>query len=331
MSYAEDKELDRTERFHIIDQMLSNQRVVPRVQFLETLEVSPATFKRDLEYLRDRLAAPIVWNSELRGYQYDAAEIGADQYQLPGLWFNTSEIQALLSMDALLENLQPGVLSNHIKPLRSRIRMLLEEGDHSVDEIAQRIRIIPAAAKTYKNENFQTITHALLTRKRLHICYYSRQGDSETSRDISPQRLIYYRDNWYLDSWCHLRQGLRSFSIDAIRSLQILGEATTDVAPEQLAAQLESGYGIFSGSDTSEAVLRFSPQIARWVSREQWHPAQQGEYDEAGYYILKIPYSQDIELIMDILKHGNEVEVLEPETLRRKLVERIDAMQQVYV
>lgn len=322
--------MDRTERFHVIDQMLSNQRVVTRAQFLDALEISPATFKRDLEYLRDRLAAPIVWNNELRGYQYDAAEIGADQYQLPGLWFNTSEIQALLSMDALLENLQPGVLSSHIKPLRSRIRVLLDEGDHSVDEIARRIRIIPAAAKTYKNENFQTITHALLTRKRLHIVYYSRQGDSETSRDISPQRLIYYKDNWYLDSWCHLRQGLRSFSIDAIRSLRILGEEAIDIDPEQLAAQLESGYGIFSGAETSEAVLRFSPQSARWVSREQWHPEQHGEYDEAGYYILKIPYSQDTELIMDVLKHGDEVEVLEPESLREKVIERIGAMGRVY-
>lgn len=311
--------------------MLGNRRVVTRVQFLEALEISPATFKRDLEYLRDRLAAPIVWNSELRGYQYDAAEIGADQYQLPGLWFNTSEIQALLSMDALLENLQPGMLSSHIKPLRTRIRLLLDEGDHSVDEIARRIRIIPAAAKTYKNENFQTISHALLTRKRLHIRYYSRQDDSETSRDISPQRLIYYRDNWYLDSWCHLRQGLRSFSVDAIQSLQILGEAATDIDHDQLVAQLESGYGIFSGIDISEAVLRFSPQIARWVSREQWHPEQQGEYDDSGFYILRIPYSQDTELIMDILKHGSEVEVLQPETLRNKLIERVDAMQQLYV
>ncbi|MDH5354199.1 MAG: YafY family transcriptional regulator [Gammaproteobacteria bacterium] len=322
--------MDRTERFHIIDQMLSNQRVVTRPQFLDALEISPATFKRDLEYLRDRLAAPIVWNSELRGYQYDAAETGADQYQLPGLWFNTSEIQALLSMDALLENLQPGVLSSHIKPLRSRIRLLLDEGDHSVDEIAQRIRIIPSAAKTYKNENFQAITHALLMRKQLHICYYSRHDDSETCRDISPQRLIYYRDNWYLDSWCHLRQGLRSFSIDAIRSLKILGEAARDIDPEQLAVQLESGYGIFSGTETSEAVLRFSPQIARWVSRERWHPEQKGEYDEAGYYILTIPYSQDTELIMDVLKHGSEVEVLQPAGLRESLIERISAMQRLY-
>ena len=124
--------MDRTERFHLIDQMLCNRRVVSRAQFLDALEVSPATFKRDLEYLRDRLAAPIVWDRERRGYCYQQGE-GEEQFQLPGLWFNTSEIQALLSMDALLENLQPGVLSQHIEPLRSRIRMLLDDGDHSVD------------------------------------------------------------------------------------------------------------------------------------------------------------------------------------------------------
>ena len=114
--------MDRTERFHLIDQMLCNQRVVTRAQFLDALEVSPATFKRDLEYLRDRLMAPIVWDRERRGYCYEKSPDG-EQFQLPGLWFNTSEIQALLSMDALLANLQPGMLSNHIEPLRSRIRI----------------------------------------------------------------------------------------------------------------------------------------------------------------------------------------------------------------
>ena len=237
--------MDRTERFHLIDQMLNNQRLVTRAQFLDALEVSPATFKRDLEYLRDRLAAPIVWDNELRGYCYDADETGADHYQLPGLWFNTSEIQALLSMDALLENLQPGVLSNHIEPLRSRIRVLLDKGDHSVDEIAKRIRIIPSVAKTYRNENFQTISRALLTRKRLQISYYSRITDSESERVISPQRMIYYRDSWYLDSWCHLRKALRSFSVDAIQTLQILPENAKDISEAELTEQLESGYGIF--------------------------------------------------------------------------------------
>jgi predicted DNA-binding transcriptional regulator YafY len=321
--------MDRTERFHLIDQMLCNQRVVTRAQFLDALEVSPATFKRDLEYLRDRLAAPIVWDPERRGYCYQQGE-GGEQFQLPGLWFNTSEIQALLSMDALLENLQPGVLSNHIEPLRSRIRMLLDDGDHSVDEIARRIRIIPLAAKAYSSEYFQDLCQALLSRKCVDMTYYSRPMDSSSERRVSPQRLIYYRDNWYLDAWCHLRSGLRSFSIDAIKALNITSEAAIEVGVEELNRELESGYGIFSGAKTRKAVLRFSPEIARWVSRETWHPDQQSEYDDQGYYLLRVPYSQDTELVMDILKHGSEVEVLQPSELRERVRQRIEAMQDLY-
>ena len=322
--------MDRTERFYIIDQLLCKQRVVSRAQFLAALEVSAATFKRDLEYMRDRLAAPIVWDRERRGYSYDSSEASADQYQLPGLWFNTSEIQALLTMDALLENLQPGVLSSHVKPLQSRIRMLLDKGDHSAGEISKRIRILPVAAKKYRSENFQAISHALLTRKRLQIQYYSRQQDDISNREISPQRLIYYRDNWYLDSWCHLRRALRSFSVDAIKQVEILQQTAKDIEEQYLNHELSSGYGIFSGADTHQAVVRFSPKIARWVSRELWHPQQLSHYDDSGYYILQIPYSQDTELIMDILKHGPEAEVLQPPDLRRRVIDRIKAMQALY-
>ncbi len=321
--------MDRTERFHLIDQMLSNQRIVTRVQFLEALEVSPATFKRDLEYLRDRLAAPIIWDPERRGYCYESGA-ALDQFQLPGLWFNTSEIQALLSMDALLDNLQPGVLSKHIEPLRSRIRMLLDDGDHSVDEISRRIRVVPFAAKAYRSEFFQDLCQALLSRHCVDMVYYSRPTDSSSERRISPQRLIYYRDNWYLDAWCHLRQGLRSFAIDAITALQMTQEVATEVTESELNSELESGYGIFSGAATQTARLRFTPEIARWVSRETWHPQQTGEYDDRGFYLLNVPYSQDTELVMEILKYADDVEVLEPPALRARVKQRVAATQALY-
>jgi len=322
--------MDRTERFHLIDQMLSNQRIVTRVQFLEALEVSPATFKRDLEYLRDRLAAPIIWDPERRGYCYEAGA-ALDQFQLPGLWFNTSEIQALLSMDALLDNLQPGVLSKHIEPLRSRIRMLLDDGDHSADEISRRIRVVPFAAKAYRSEFFQDLCQALLSRRCADMTYYSRPTNSSSERRVSPQRLIYYRDNWYLDAWCHLRQGLRSFSIDAITALCVMSEKAIEIDESELNRELESGYGIFSGAATQIARLRFKPEIARWVSRETWHPEQTGEYDVEGYYLLSVPYSQDTELIMEILKYADEVEVLGPAELRAGVRQRIMATQRLYV
>ena len=162
------------------------------------------------------------------------------------------------------------------------------------------------------------------------MTYYSRPTDSSSERRVSPQRLIYYRDNWYLDAWCHLRQGLRSFSIDAIQALEITSKAAVEIDALELNRELESGYGIFSGAATREAVLRFSPEIARWISRETWHPEQSSNYDHDDFYILRVPYSQDTELVMDILKYAAAVEVLEPPELRARVKQRIAKMQALY-
>ncbi len=322
--------MDRTERFHLIDQMLSNQRSVSRRQFLETLEVSAATFKRDLEYMRDRLAAPIIWDLHLRGYRYQQNDTGENTFQLPGLWFNTSEIQALLTMHAWLENLQPGILSTHIKPLQSRIWALLDHTDHSIDEITSRIRILSQPRKSHHPQYFELLSQALLNRKRIKIRHLNRQLNRFTERDISPQRLTFYRDNWYLDSWCHLRSAIRSFAVDAIDRVELLSDHAREIGDELLDRELSSGYGIFSGEKTRMAELRFKPERARWVAQEQWHPEQKTRQDAQGNYYLQIPYSQEPELLMDILKYGADVEVLKPAELRRKVKKICGEMRDLY-
>ncbi len=321
--------MDRTERFHIIDQLLNQQLSVTKTQFLETLEVSLATFKRDMEYMRDRLGAPIVWQRDINAYVYERS--GVDQnFQLPGLWFNTAEIHALMTMDALLENLQQGLLSQHIKPLRVRIKALLDQGDYDVDEIGRRIRVLTVAAKSYKSEYFQVLNQALFNRKRIIIKHYNRQLDAITQREVSPQRLTFYRDNWYLDSWCHQRKALRSFSIDAIQNVEITAKKAKEIDDQLINAQLGNGYGIFSGSQTQKAVLKFNEKRARWVSREQWHPEQKAYFDDDGFYWLEIPYSQPTELIMDILRYGADVEVIEPSALREKLKNEVNQLASLY-
>ncbi len=315
--------MDRTERFHKIDQLLRERRATPLAVMMEEMEVSRATVKRDIEYMRDRLGAPIVWDASLRGYRYDSSQPGADAFSLPGLWFNASEIYALLTMDQLLANLQPGLLGPHIEPLRRRVHALLEQGDHSRAELAQRIRISPVARREVDGHIFETIASALLQRRRLNLHHYNRASDKVVERQVSPQRLLYYRDNWYLDAWCHLRKGLRSFGVDAIRQARILDQRARDVAEKDLDAVVRAGYGIFSGREVHKAVLRFSPEAARWVASETWHGAQKGRYDDEGFYILEIPYSVDTELIMDILRHGPQVEVLAPPQLRQKVGEQL--------
>jgi predicted DNA-binding transcriptional regulator YafY len=322
--------MDRTERFHLIDQMLSSARQVTRQQFLDALEISPATFKRDLEYLRDRLGAPIVWDREQRAYCYQQQPGDNSNYQLPGLWFNTGEIQALLTMNAWLQNLQPGLLSEHIQPLQARIRALLDQGDHSVDEITRRIRILSQARLIQGENHFQILSQALLNRRQIQITHFNRRAGLSSDRVVSPQRLTFYRDNWYLDSWCHQREAIRSFAVDAISEVKVLTDSALELEEALLDKELGSGYGIFSGASVVWAELRFSPERSRWVAQEQWHPQQRSHFDDDGHYYLSLPYSQEPELLMDILKHGADVEVLKPDSLRQKLKSVIAEMATQY-
>ncbi len=98
--------MDRAERFYKIVQLLHDRRSVPLTTFLEHMEVSRATFKRDIEYLRDRYQAPIAWDREAHGYKFTEQVKGAKKFELPGLWFNATEIYALLTMQHLLAGLQ---------------------------------------------------------------------------------------------------------------------------------------------------------------------------------------------------------------------------------
>ena len=99
--------MDRLERFYRIDQLLQERDTVPRQRFLDELEVSHATFKRDLEYMRDRFIAPIVWDADAEGYRYGKSDPGP-RFALPGLWFSEREAFALVMMEHLLSSLGQG-------------------------------------------------------------------------------------------------------------------------------------------------------------------------------------------------------------------------------
>jgi predicted DNA-binding transcriptional regulator YafY len=325
--------MDRSERFYKIDQLLSEQRSVSFDKLLDVLEVSRATLKRDLEYMRNRLNAPIEWDRESRGYRFTDARKPGRQYELPGLWFSPTEIHALLTMQHLLSNIDPGgLLASHIKPLMSRLDGLLGSVDSPADEIRKRVLIAGVGKRHLKLAHFEKVGSALLNRKRLHIGYYSRGKGEITERDVSPQRMVYYRENWYLDAWCHLRKEVRNFSLDSIRHCAMLNTAARDVPRKALEHALGPGYGIFTGHerDRKQARLRFTVERARWVASESWHPDQKGAWLEDGGYQLEFPYFDDRELIMDILKHGADVTVLGPKDLRMRVAEEAKRMTVLY-
>lgn len=106
----------------------------------------------------------------------------------------------------MLSALEPeGLIGIQIKPIRERVAMLLEQGANTASEIRRRICLIPLGKRQTSRKQFQTSGQKLLQRKRLQVCHSGRIDAKVTERKVSPQCLVYYRDNWYLDAFCHLR------------------------------------------------------------------------------------------------------------------------------
>lgn len=314
--------MDHLQRIYKLHQILVCARYpVPRQRLEEKLECSHATVKRIIDQLRLYFNAPLKYSREHNGYFYDTQQ--GEIFELPGLWFNANELYALLAVQQLLEQTQPGLLDDHLKPIKKRLEKILATAQLNKDEIAKRIRILRMTARNTVSEHFQAIASAVLQRKRLHIHYHSRSDDQTSQREVSPQRLTHYRDNWYLDAYCHKRNALRSFAIDRIRSPQQLNQAALEFDESELDVHFASSYGIFAGQPKETAVLLFTPERARWVADEQWHPMQQGTRLPDGSYELRIPYADSKELVMDILKHGDGVEVLAPPELRQEVIDHL--------
>jgi len=314
--------MDRFDRIYKLHNILTNARYpVSRSRIMDDLDCSRATFTRILDDLRGHMGAPIVYDRKYGGYRYDGD--GGKSFELPGLWFNSSELYALLTCSQLIAALRPGLLDDSLSPLKDRIDKIFQAQNLSTSEVEKRIRFLRIGFHDPGSGVFRKVAEGTLRKRRLSITYHGRSQDQDMEREVSPQRLSYYRDNWYMDAYCHLRNGLRLFALDRIVKIALTDKKAKKMAEKELDDYYATSYGIFAGAPKHVAKLRFSSEVAQWVSRERWHPKQAGKTVADGSHELEIPYSDSRELVMDILRYGPDVVVLAPDELRKEVVEKM--------
>ncbi|PJK14540.1 transcriptional regulator [Lysobacteraceae bacterium NML07-0707] len=306
----------RYERITALHRILKGSRTaVPMSRLMDELDCSRATVYRLIAFLRDVLMAPVVGDADA-GFRYDPQE--SERFELPGVWLNSGELHALLAVQQLLSRTGSGVLAEAMAPLQQRIEALLSEQAGGKQWPLERVRVIQHRIRKLDEASFRTVATAVLERKQLSFEYHARTTNQSTRRQVSPQRITHYRDNWYLDAWDHDREALRSFSVDRIRNARLDNALAKDLPNEDLNSHLASSYGIFAGEPKNWATIIFSAKAARWVADEHWHSRQQGRFLADGRYELKLPYSNGRELLMDVLHYGADAVITEPLSLREQ-------------
>ena len=318
----------REKLYHLHDILRQRRTPISRQALIDELGCSQATLYRLLAELRDVLGAPLEQDPETRHFFYDRSLAGT--FELPGMWISPEELQALLTARQILANVQPGLLQEELDVLQQRMSQLIDQEGIDFSAHPERIHIRHDAGRPVPGRLFEDLLKALFRRERLSIRYHGRRRDDISEREVSPQRLTAYRDRWYLDAWCHRAEGLRSFAVERILKLEALDQAADSMSTEQLREHFDQAYGIFSGPAEHTAELLFSAEAARWAAEEQWHPEQQQQILENGQLLLKLPFGSSRELIMDVLRYGDDVEVLAPPELRQKVAVMIQSMQARY-
>lgn len=321
--------MDKFERVVRLHRILATaRRPVSRQRLMDELECSRATLYRTVAFLRDHLGAPLESDEEQNGFYYDRSLEGV--YELPGFWLGTQELVALLTAWQVIAGGEDGLLADAMQPLREKIEQLLEASHPAQGNLLERIHLVRQASRPVDQRIFGTLAEALLAGKRVRLRYHGRIRDDSSERVVSPQRLTWYRENWYLDAYCHRAEALRSFAVERIEQASLLPDAAAQVEAAALQTELDGGYGILSGPAAHVAEIRFAPNAARWVAEEVWHPQQQGQWLEDGSWLLRVPYAQPRELLMDVARFGPEAEILSPPNLRQQMRVYLQTSLQAY-
>jgi proteasome accessory factor C len=279
------------------------------------------TLEAQLKFLKERLGAPLVCASGTSAYKYDLN--GCDRFELPGIWFSKDELAALFAIRQVLGEIPDGALSKVADDLWKRLeKVSFESGQLPDNGWTNKVKILPIGGRSVSDQVFRSVVEGVVHGNRLKIVH-KKLGAPTRERTVSPLQIVRFRDNWYLDAWCHLENDFRSFAMSRIVVASVLQEKAVRKGAGALKEHFATSYGIFNGKADKVARIRFHGIAAEEVSQERWHSEEKGRFLEDGSYELAIPYFKDTELVMDILRWGDLAEVLEPDELREKVRERL--------
>ncbi len=277
-------------------------------------ELSAKTAQRNIEFMRDRLGAPLEYEPLHRGYRYSARS-----FELPRLAASQQELLALLVARQLLSRAAGGWLDTAMRRLGRKLLIETAGTDLPEERLEgafsagwQNISPVPA-------EIFRAVTDALLGNRLLAFVYHSPGSGQDSRRAVEPHHLQHYMASWVLIAWCRLRGAWRKFHLARMEQVRAQSETFLPRPAAAWRPHLEGAFGIFQGADCVPVRLRFNPFRARWVRGQLWHPAQIMEDTPQGGLELEFPVADFREVKMTILQFGADVEVLAPEALRAEI------------
>lgn len=319
--------MDKFDRLQLLQRTLRNtHRVINIDELMRMTSSSKKVIENTIEQLRSQYRMDIFHDRHRKGYRLIRDD---HTVELPGLWFTVNELQALTACLHVALSLNQGMHNSSLKMIDNAVHELLASKGVDATELTRKIKYIPQGHSEIDPHVFGQVCQALINGNQLYIKYkdYHQQL---SERYTSPQQLVYYKEDWYLDAYCEERKALRTFHLSRI-SFAFVEDTNlaTPISPEDIDQHYKQSYGLFAGPATHLAKIKFTGSAATEVASQQWHASQVGEWQGREYY-LSVPYGQPYELIRHILQFGARAKVIEPQALKDQVVQALQQAISAY-
>jgi len=235
------------------------------------------------------------------------------------------ELAALVMSRHLLAPLGLSVLGPEVASAFDKIQHVLSRDALKVlDQIRDRLGVRPTGAKLQAPaaEHLPKIHQALAEHRTLKTRYYSASRDSVDERRIDPYHLTLHDGGLYLVGHCHLRDALRIFAVERMRTVELTLRRFDVPASFDAEAYLAGAWGMLRGDLVTVRVV-FARALAPYIRERLWHPSQKLRDLPDGRVEMTLHVADTLEVRRWILGYGVQAEVVEPAGLREAL--RVEA------
>lgn len=307
------QEKRHTENGLMIERMIGiHKKILSRCypnsqQLAYDFEVSVSTISRDIEYMKNRLDAPIEYDAKQRGYYYKT------RYDLPTNLVSSKDLVALSYAKNLLEQFNGTPIYDEISDI---INFLVDSQENCSSQLLQRIATPPRAKILLNQKDWKLLLVALNQNSIIEFDYTGRWKSEKTHRRVHPYQILIDDGVCYLFGFSEERKGERLFVISRMEKIYITKD--TFELPEnfEFSSRCKGGrFGAFKGNGKAEKVkVEFYDDAREWVKERIWADNQKIEEDE---YATTITFNsnQTDEVLHWILSQGHNAKPLEPEWL----------------
>lgn len=324
-------------RYRIIDRCLRNPmhryptKEYLRQQISEQLYgegaagISTSSVEKDLIAMRDDAAlgffAPIRYHRVHKGYYYEDPE-----YSIDGMGLSSQDSEALREAAGLLQLFSDfpvfANLREAIEKINTRFSLSSDLGDPNVEQYVQ----FEQAITTRGKEWIKPLYEAIVQRKPVTFLYNNVYKNETRQHQLDPYLLKEVRNKWYLVGWNNKHQRFTTYALDRMEGVQLLEKSFRYRRDFNPADYYKYSMGIMEGGRPEEKVLLevYGP-IARLVAINPLHQSQEIIKEEPERLRIALEVSITEELVRQLLGFCNNIKIIKPLSLRRRVA---DALRQ---